>query len=134
MVDHLFAPEFHVVLRVEHLVHVGADQERVLNTPGSRLVMEKTEFQRQMVAIAIYECVHSTRVRFEMVPLLWVKCGCSAFASHANLQIALLTVMFKQVGAKQLGKLPSGVATARVHLPETVLGGYKTLGEEQILK
>src|SRR6185312_4331162 len=96
MTDHFLALELEVVLRVQHLVHVRADEKRILNGPRPRRIAQELEFDGQVLAASLDECIYPARVGFEQLPVLRIQRGRTSHACFANLQVTLATVMEKQ--------------------------------------
>jgi hypothetical protein len=78
-------------------------------------------------------CVHSARVEIEPVELVGGQDGDGAVGGGAQLQGALQAVVLQHGAAKNGGKLAGGVAAQQVHLPEAVLGGDESLGEDEVV-
>ena len=98
MTDHLFPLELQVILGIEHLVHIRSNEQRILDAPRGRGVMQELEFQRQTLATLIDERIHAARIDLEQVTFLRFERGCRTLACLANLQITLSAIVSQQTG------------------------------------
>ena len=118
----------------EVLEHDEADEEGVAWGPGRGLVVEETEFEREMGLLEGDGGVDSGGVAFEGVELAGWEGRCGSVGGGAELEGALEAVVGEEGGAKDLGEGAGGVAAEGVHLPEAVLRGDEALGDEEVVE
>ena len=55
-----------MVVVIEILHHARPDEEGIVYGPGREAVLHQAEFEGQVVAVRLQECVHSASVRVEV--------------------------------------------------------------------
>ena len=113
--------------------HGEADQKRVARRPRSGGKAEDTELNGQMGLLDGHGGVDALGVELELMELIGWKDGEGAVGGGAELKEALRGVVGEELGAEDLGEGAGGVAAKGLHLPEAVLGGYKSLGDDEIV-
>jgi hypothetical protein len=129
-----FAAEFGGEAGGEVLKHDEADEEAVARCPGTGLIAEETELEREMGALEVDGCVDAGRVTLEEVELIGGESSEGAVGGGADEEGALEAVVSEETGAKDFGEGAGGVASEGVHLPEAVLRGDEALGEDEVIE
>jgi len=117
----------------EVLKHDEADEEAVARGPGSGLIAEEAELEREVSALEVDGGVDAGGVALEEVELIGGEGRDGAVGGVADEEGALEAVVSEEAGAEDLGESARGMATEGVHLPEAVLCGDEALGEEEIV-
>jgi hypothetical protein len=118
----------------EVLEHDEADEEGVAGCPGSRLITEEAELEREMRALDGDGGVDTGGVALDEVELVGREGGGGAVGGDAEGEGSLEAVVGEERGAEDLGEGAGGVAAEGVHLPEAVLCGDEALGEDEVVE
>jgi len=118
----------------EVLRHHEGDEEGVARSPGGRLIVEEMEFQGEMGLLERDGGVDTGGVALEGVELVGWEGGDGAVGGGAELEGSLEAVVGEERWAEDLGEGAGGVAAEGVHLPESVLCGDETLGDEEVVE
>jgi hypothetical protein len=118
----------------EVLEHDEADEEAVAGYPGSRLVAEEAELEREVGALEGDGGVDAGGVTLEEVKLVGREDGGGAVGGNAQGEGALEAVVGEERGAEDFGEAAGGVAAEGVHLPEAVLCGDEALSEDEVVE
>ena len=119
---------------IQILYHLRGDHRRVFRQPGLRGVAQDAELKRQVIAMRVDVGIDATRVVFKAHAIFWGEGFQSLAGGCAQSKDALFFVALQQIGTQDFREFSRGVAAHAVHLPETVLSGDITLGEEQVVE
>ncbi len=129
-----FAAEFLREAGGEVLEHDERDENGVAWGPGGGVVVEETEFERQVGTLDGDGGVDAAGVELEVVELGWIKNCDSSVCCSAELEGALGAVVSEERGAEEFGEGSEGVAAKGFHLPEAILRGDEALGDDEVVE
>ena len=118
----------------EVLEENDADRDCVTGCPGSGLVAEEAELDGEVRTLGFHGGVDAAGVEFEPAHLLGREDRDGAVDGGPDLEGALQTVVWDHAGAEDLGHVAGDVAAKGVHLPEAILGGDVTLGDDEVVE
>jgi hypothetical protein len=118
----------------EVLEENDADGDCVAGCPGSGLVTEEAELDREVCPLGFHGGVDAASVEFEPAHLVGWEDGDGAVNGGSDLEGALQTVVGDHAGAENFGHIAGDVAAKGVHLPKTVLGGDVALGDDEVVE
>ncbi len=116
----------------QSLVHVAGNDEGIGGLPGLRLVLEKSEFERQIILVLHDEDVDAASVGFHEGAGILVHGGEIAFGGAREAVSAEQFVGLESERADNFGELAASGSAHEVELPEAILRGDVTLGFDSV--
>ena len=113
--------------------HVQPDQDAVHRAPGSRLIPQQGEFERQPAAVPREVGIDAARVRIEPRAILCRHGHIRIFGNPPQPQPPRFPVRQQRRRAHDLREIARGQPSQSVHLPHALLRRHIALREKQIV-
>ncbi len=96
--------------------------------------MQDAKLDGQAVAVRLDVGIHATRIGLKVRAILRRSNLQRFLGGYSDPKNSLLAIMLKKIPSEDFRNLTGGEAPHNVHLPQTVLRGYISLGKEEILE
>ncbi len=130
--EHLFLEQLAPPTIGQGAIHLETGQQAIAGGPGTRIVAQQRELQRQSVAMGVDEVIHAARKGCQDGSLLGHEGSFLRLCDAAQVHAAGFAIRLERGLAYDLRQFSGRAAAQSVHLPQPILGHRVALQENRV--